>query len=115
MLARHMEDVDDDPEALVFTAPKGGPLRYSNFRRNFWNPARKRAGLDDLTPHDLRHTCASVMRAMGADAKAIQAQLGHSSVQVTMDTYTHLFDGALDDVMDAVDAHHRTMRTRGIG
>lgn len=107
MLARHMEDVGDDPDALVFTSPKGCVLRYSNFRRKFWNPARERAGLDDLTPHDLRHTCASLLRAMGADAKAIQAQLGHSSVQVTMDTYTHLFEGALDDVMDAVDAHHR--------
>lgn len=115
MLARHMEDVDDDPEALIFTSPKGHPLRYSNFRRNFWNPSREEAGLPDLTPHDLRHTCASLLRAMGADAKAVQAQLGHSSVQVTLDTYTHLFEGALDDVMSAVDAHHRGLSKESAG
>lgn len=104
LLAAHLETVDGDPNALVFTAPQGGPLRYSNYRRKMWDPARERAGLPDLTPHDLRHTCASLMRANGADVKAIQSQLGHSSSQVTLDTYTHLFEHALDGVMDAMEA-----------
>lgn len=105
MLGRHMENVPDDPEALVFTAPQGGPLRYSNFRRSVWDPARGRAGedLEDITPHHLRHTCASLMRAAGADVKAIQQQLGHRNASVTLDTYTHLFEGDLDEVMERLD------------
>ncbi len=105
MLGRHLEDVDDDRDALVFTAPQGGPLRYVNTRRRVWNPARARAGDDlaDVTPHDLRHTCASLMRAAGADVKAIQQQLGHRDATVTLNTYTHLFEGDLAAVMERLD------------
>ena len=110
MLGRHLEDVADDPEALAFTAPRGGPLRHTDTRQRVWNPGRDEAGSDlaDVTPHDLRHTCASLMRAAGADVKAIQQQLGHRNASVTMDTYTHLFEGDLDEVMDRLDAHFAT-------
>lgn len=64
-LARVMEEVPADPDALVFTSPTGKVLRYSNFRRNDWDPARERAGFPDVTPHALRHSCASIMCAMG--------------------------------------------------
>lgn len=52
MLGQHLEGVGDDPHTLVFTAPKGGPLRYRNARRTVWDPARTRAGNDltDITP-----------------------------------------------------------------
>jgi integrase len=110
MVGHHLENVADDPTALVFTAPKGGPLRYSNTRRGMWDPARSRAGEDlhDVTPHDLRHTCASLMRAVGADVKAIQQQLGHQTATVTLNTYTHLFEGDLDEVMDRLDGYSAT-------
>lgn len=110
MVGRHLENVADDPTSLVFTAPRGGPLRYSNTRRGVWNPARSRAGADlqDITPHHLRHTCASLMRAAGADVKAIQQQLGHQTATVTLNTYTHLFEGDLDEVMDRLDAFSAT-------
>ncbi|MDK1010070.1 MAG: site-specific integrase, partial [Actinomycetota bacterium] len=110
MVGHHLENVEDDPTALVFTAPRGGPLRYSNTRRGMWDPARSRAGADlqDITPHDLRHTCASLMRAAGADVKAIQQQLGHQTATVTLNTYTHLFEGDLDEVMDRLDASSAT-------
>jgi hypothetical protein len=44
-----------------------------------------------LRVHDLRHTCASLLAAAGANPKAVQVHLGHSSIAVTMDRYTHLF------------------------
>lgn len=110
MVGRHMENVPDDPEALIFTASQGGVLRYSNFRRTTWDPARVRAGddLEDITPHHLRHTCASLMRAAGADVKAIQQQLGHRNASVTLNTYTHLFEGDLDDVMERLEVASAT-------
>ncbi len=110
MLGVHLQSVADKADALVFAAPLGGPLRYSNARRAFWDPARLKAGTDlhAITPHDLRHTCASLMRAAGADVKSLQQQLGHRSATVTLNTYTHLFEGDLDDVMDRLQAHSAT-------
>lgn len=107
MLGERLIDVSDEPGSLVFTAPGGGPLRYANVRRRIWNPARARAGGDlaAITPHDLRHTCASLMRAAGADVKAIQQQLGHRNATVTLDTYTHLFEGDLAEIMERLDVY----------
>jgi integrase len=44
--------------------------------------------------YDLRHTCVTLLLAQGAHLKAIQVHLGHSSIQVTMDRYGHLFPDA---------------------
>lgn len=55
-----------DLDALVFTSPAGGPLRYSNFRRRDWLPAVQAADVPDgLRIHDLRHTCAALLIAEG--------------------------------------------------
>ena len=110
LLGRHLQDIEDAPEALVFPAPRGGPLRYQNMRKTVWDRGRRRCDedLSDVTPHDLRHTCASLMRAAGADVKAIQQQLGHRNATVTLNTYTHLFEGDLAAVMDRLDAHAAT-------
>ncbi len=100
-LARH---VPDDPEALVFTSPNGAPLRNSNFRRQIWYQAVEETGLpEDLRIHDLRHTCASLLAAAGANPKAVQVHLGHSSITVTMDRYTHLFPSDVDDLVRRLD------------
>ena len=50
------------PAGLVFPSPRGGYLRRSSFRRRFWLPALKRAGLTGLRFHDLRHTAATFAR-----------------------------------------------------
>ena len=66
------------------------------------------AGLPDgLTPHELRHTAASLLIAHGAGPKSVQAQLGHSTIVTTFDTYGHLFEGHLDEVMDRLDTRWR--------
>jgi len=108
-VAQHLEDRPTDPEALVWVAPMGGPLRYSPYRHRAWDPAVADAGLEGLTPHALRHTCASLMRAAGADVKEIQTQLGHRSPMITLSIYTHLFEDAFDSVMDRLDADHREL------
>ncbi|MGH3443073.1 MAG: tyrosine-type recombinase/integrase [Nitriliruptorales bacterium] len=112
-LAHHLEAVEDTPDALVFTAPvSGGPLRNSDFRRYVWKPAVRAAGLPGaLTPHELRHTAASLLIAQGANPKSIQAHLGHSTITTTFDLYGHLFEGHLDDVMGQLDAAHRSRGT----
>lgn len=56
-----------------------------------------------VTPHDLRHTAASLAISSGANVKAVQRMLGHASAAMTLDTYADLFDDDLDDVATALD------------
>ena len=57
-----------------------------------------------LTPHDLRHTAASLAVSAGANVKSVQRMLGHASAAMTLDVYADLFDDDLDDVANALDA-----------
>ena len=68
----------------------------------------KRAEVQKITPHDLRHTCASLAVSAGVNVLALQRMLGHTSAQVTLDTYADLFDDDLDAV--AVTLHRRYSR-----
>ena len=49
----------------------------------------KRIGLPDMSPHDLRHTCASLLLQSGADIKSVQDILGHSNASTTLNFYVH--------------------------
>jgi len=60
-----------------------------------------------ITPHDLRHTAASLAISAGANVKAVQRMLGHASAAVTLDIYAALFDDDLDKVASALDAARR--------
>ncbi|SFT85319.1 Site-specific recombinase XerD [Geodermatophilus amargosae] len=64
------------PDDLVITSPEGTVLRSGNVRRRFSDPAATAAGLENLSPHDLRHTAASLLVASGAHVKAVQRMLG---------------------------------------
>jgi integrase len=66
-------------------------LNDDNFRHRVFRPAVRRSGLTGLRFHDLRHTYAALMVAAGAHPKYLQAQMGHSSIGVTLDLYGHLF------------------------
>ncbi|MGN6221690.1 MAG: tyrosine-type recombinase/integrase [Microbacterium sp.] len=61
-----------------------------------------------LTPHDLRHTAASLAISAGANVKAVQRMLGHASASMTLDTYADLFDADLDLVANALSQARRT-------
>jgi integrase len=88
---------------LVFTTWRGKPLRNLNFRRDVFDKAAEDAGLAGLTPHELRHTAASLAVSAGANVKAVQRMLGHASATMTLDVYTGLFDDDLDGVADRMD------------
>jgi integrase len=58
----------------------------------------------DFTPHDLRHTAASLAVSAGANVKAVQRMLGHAKASMTLDVYADLFDDDLDGVADRLDS-----------
>ncbi|WP_255453228.1 tyrosine-type recombinase/integrase [Cryobacterium serini] len=72
------------------------------FRRGWFDAAAVEIGVPGLTPHELRHTCASLAVSAGANVKALQRMLGHASAKETLDTYSDLFDDDLDSVATAL-------------
>lgn len=100
--------VGKDRDALVFTDLRGGVLRNSNWRARVFEPAVKQCQETDenfpsITPHDLRHTAASLAISAGANVKAVQRMLGHAKASMTLDTYADLFDEDLDAVAVGLD------------
>jgi integrase len=96
-------------EDLVFTTLRGGVLRGSGYRYRLFEPAvLKCQKADDtfphITPHDLRHTAASLAVSEGANVKAVQRMLGHAKASMTLDVYADLFDDDLDVVAGRLDA-----------
>jgi integrase len=92
------------PDDLMFVTWRGKALRNVNFRRDVFDKAAEDAGLAGLTPHELRHTAASLAVSAGANVKGVQAMLGHAKAAMTLDVYTGLFDGDLDGVADRIDS-----------
>lgn len=92
------------PSGYVFTATNGSPLIARNVVRSF-KALLKKAGLSQTVRfHDLRHSAASFMLAVGVPMKAVQEILGHSSFQVTSDTYSHVLPELFDDAAERMDA-----------
>ena len=91
------------PDALVFVTKSGEAMRRVNFRRRYWLPAVRTAGLEGLVFHELRHTAVALAIANGAHAKAIQQRMGHSSVMVTLDRYGHLLPALDDQIADGLE------------
>jgi integrase len=75
---------------LVFCTKDGKPLDHSNVINQEFLPTLRRAGLRRIRFHDLRHTFASLLLHQGENIKYVQRQLGHASVQTTLDLYGHL-------------------------
>lgn len=90
-----------DQDALVFPASDAVSfLRNGNFRSRVFDDAARRAGVDGVTPHGLRHTAASLAVQAGASVVLVSRMLGHASVSVTLDVYAGLFVDDLDAVAE---------------
>ena len=79
---------------LLFVDSRGGPLRYSNWRRRAWKPACEHAGAPHLRMHDLRSNAATALVAAGVDVKTAQNRLGHANPQTTLRIYARATDDA---------------------
>ena len=93
------------PDDLVFCGqPWWKFCAIVSWRRDVFDAAAEFVGLSGLTPHELRHTAASLAVSAGANVKAVQKMLGHASAAMTLDVYSGLFDDDLDGVAARLDA-----------
>lgn len=79
-------------EELVFSNGEGKPWRPNTITRA-WETAAAHAGLKVIRLHDARHTHASIMLKQGIHPKIVQERLGHASIEMTLDTYSHVTPG----------------------
>jgi len=87
MLGTLLQDTD-----LVFSQPDGRPLRPDEVT-HAWSKLARRTGLTGIRLHDARHSHASLMLKQGIHPKIVQERLGHASIGITLDTYSHVAPG----------------------
>ena len=88
---------------LVFASTFGSPISPTNFLRRHFHPLLEKCGIKDgFTFHGLRHTHATLLLKQGVNPKIVQERLGHSSIKVTMDTYSHVLPDMQQQAVDAL-------------
>jgi len=88
---------------LIFASETGDPLgrRYTTTHR--FKPLLKRAGLRQVRFHDLRHTCATLLLGRNVNPKVVSEMLGHSSIAITLDTYSHVLPNMQSEAAKALE------------
>lgn len=90
-------------QGLVFASEVGTPISRHNLTRR-WKALLKRARLpQSIRFHDLRHTCATLLLSRSVHPKIVQELLGHATIAITLDTYSHLLKGMGDAAAGAMD------------
>ena len=97
---RYIRSTDHSSSALVFATREGAPLAADNLRKKSLRTACKRAGLQRIDWHALRHTHGTLLHAQGTPLKVAQAQLGHSHMATTLEVYTHTSGSAQRDAVN---------------
>lgn len=82
---------------LVFCQPNGRPLDWHNITQRDFRRMSRQLGLPAIRAYDLRHAHATFLLALGVHPKVVQERLGHSRIQVTMDTYSHVLPGLQEE------------------
>jgi integrase len=94
-LSRQLEEMERvsslyQPGGLIFATETGTIINPSNLRNRSFKPLLKRAGVPLIRFHDLRHTCATLLLSKDVNAKVVSEMLGHASISITLDIYSHL-------------------------
>jgi integrase len=88
--AARLKSADYKNYDLVFANEAGDPADLHNLVRRHFKPLLRDAGLPDITIYALRHTCATLLLTAGENPKVVSERLGHASVTMTLDTYSHV-------------------------
>jgi len=92
-----------DADGLIFASETGEPLDRRVVTKLKFKPLLKRAGLPEIRFHDLRHTCATLLLTRNVNPKIVSEMLGHASIAITLDTYSHVLPNMRDRAADAME------------
>jgi integrase len=103
-LTRQIEEIESlgdryRNQGLVFPSRVGTPMNAKNLTARSFKPLLKLAGLPNIRFHDLRHTFATLMLQNGEHPKVVQEMLGHATIAITMDTYSHVLPNMQRDAV----------------
>jgi integrase len=88
----------------IFCTKAGTPMSVHNLHRRSWKPLLKKTALPlDTRFHDLRHTCATLLLTKGVHPKIVQELLGHSSISISLDTYSHVLPNMQEKAVRAME------------
>jgi integrase len=90
-------------QGLVFASNIGTPLNRHNLVQRSFKPLLKRADLPDIRFHGLRHTCATLLLSTGVHPKFVQELLGHATIAITLDTYSHVLPSMEDHTVKGME------------
>lgn len=96
---------------LVFATELGKPLHPRNLFRAF-RQITKQAGVPVIRFHDLRHSHATLLFAAGTHPKVVSERLGHATISITLDTYSHVLPGMQKDAVTQLDALFNQAKAR---
>jgi integrase len=107
-LSRQLEEMEEigslyQPGGLIFATGAGTIINPSNLRNRSFGPLLKRAGLPQIRFHDLRHTCATLLLSKNVNPKIVSEMLGHCSISITLDIYSHLLPDMQEKAVEALE------------
>jgi integrase len=108
-LTRQLDEIDVlgdhfQDRGLVFCTSKGTLINPTNLRKRSFAPLLVRAGLPHTTFHQLRHTAATILLLKNVNPKIVSEMLGHASIAITLDTYSHVLPNMQDSAVAAMEA-----------
>jgi integrase len=107
-LERQLDEIDRAgslwrENGLIFASESGEPLDRRNVTTHRFKPLLERAGLPQIRFHDLRHTCATLLLTKNVNPKIVSEMLGHASIAITLDTYSHVLPTMQDSAAKAME------------
>jgi integrase len=92
-----------EDRGLIFSSSVGTPVNPENLVNRSFKPLLKKAGLPEIRFHNLRHTCATLLLGRGVHPKLVQELLGHATIAMTLDTYSHYLPSMGDQAAGAME------------
>ena len=107
-LARQIEQMERlgdlyEDQGLIFATQRGTLVNPTNLRKRSFAPLLEKAGLPPIRFHDLRHTCATLLLSRNVNLKIVSEMLGHATIAITLDTYSHVLPTMQDSATRALE------------
>ena len=93
-----------EDNGLIFASRVGTPVNPENLVKRSFKLLLEKVGLPEIRFHDLRHTCATLLLGRGVHPKFVQELLGHATIAMTLDTYSHYLPSMGDQAAGAMES-----------